>query len=61
MLHSSSPVPMSKRLTATETGQGWLVEITETKIVPTADYVRDEARYLGLNENEIKIIPLPRP
>lgn len=52
---------MSKRLTATETGQGWLVEITETKIVPTADYVRDEARYLGLNENEIKIIPLPRP
>jgi len=49
-----------KYLTATETGDGWLVEITESKIVPTIDYVHNEVRYLNLNDKEVTILPLAK-
>ena len=51
--------PMTKHLTAHETKDGWLVTITETMSLKTGNDVYTEAIYLGLQDSELTIVPLP--
>lgn len=51
---------MTRRLVATEVSDGWLVAVTDTRVVPNIHEVRAEARYHGLKENEIVMFPLPK-
>ena len=48
-------------LLASETRDGWYVKITDQRVVPSLEDVRDEIRYLNLKEKEVTILPLPKP